>query len=358
MPCASAVGEMVVLPFQGQQVWRLRFGEEQLAMRTMFDEPRPVDPMGRMTYLNTYGAFLLHCGAMRMGVPGPEDDHPLHGELPNAKYDEAWLDMGEDDQGAYIAVGGEYRHMAAMSHHYTATARATLRDGVQRLPVSMTVHNRHTNPMDLMFMHHANFWPVKGSRLVYSAPSTPDSAKVRTSIPAHVSPTEEYLALLDRLAKDPSLIDNISEELLESASPELVCYYDYLADSDGWAHTMQRLPQGGAHYLKHKPSQMRCATTAASTPRCACTYTVVTNTPRPPPCNSECVRWLTYDESFQALGMALPSTCGPEGYTIEKEKGTVKSLAAGDTAVFDVEAGLLTEADADDVERHIEGILG
>ena len=76
----------------------------------MFPEPRPNVP-----YLETYGAFFLHCGFTAMGVPGKSDTHPLHGELPNAAYAEAHLVLGQDDKGAYLGLGGRYQHAAAFS---------------------------------------------------------------------------------------------------------------------------------------------------------------------------------------------------------------------------------------------------
>jgi hypothetical protein len=72
-------GELVMLPFQGQQIWSAEFDGRPLTMTSMFPEPRPTQ-----VFLETFGAFLLHCGATAMGGPSAQDSHPLHGELPNA----------------------------------------------------------------------------------------------------------------------------------------------------------------------------------------------------------------------------------------------------------------------------------
>lgn len=87
--------EIDLLPYQGQQVWRASVHGRELAMRSMFDEPRPT-----RDYLGTYGALLIHCGVLAMGNPGPQDDHPLHGELPNAPYARPTLITGCDAAGA------------------------------------------------------------------------------------------------------------------------------------------------------------------------------------------------------------------------------------------------------------------
>ena len=64
----NRVGEIVALPFQGQQIADATFHGRRLTMRSMFDEPVPAS-----TYLGNSGGFLVHCGATAMGNPAPED---------------------------------------------------------------------------------------------------------------------------------------------------------------------------------------------------------------------------------------------------------------------------------------------
>ncbi len=108
-------GELELLPFQGQQIWSAAFRGRTLTMKSMFDAPNPT-----RDYLQNYGGFLIHCGATAMGVPAATDTHPLHGELPNAPYQEAFLIAGEDERGQYLGLGGRYRHTLAFSANYTA----------------------------------------------------------------------------------------------------------------------------------------------------------------------------------------------------------------------------------------------
>ncbi|MGL4608618.1 MAG: DUF4432 family protein, partial [Trueperaceae bacterium] len=61
-------GELTLLPFQSQQIWTAIMHGRNLTMKSMFDEPKPTQ-----VYLETYGAFLVHCGVTAMGVPGPDD---------------------------------------------------------------------------------------------------------------------------------------------------------------------------------------------------------------------------------------------------------------------------------------------
>ena len=111
----NQVGQIIMLPFQGQQIWHVEFHGRTLTMKSMFDEPNPTTD-----YLHTYGAFLLHCGATAMGVPTAEDTHPLHGELPNAPYQTAQLLIGQDERGPYMGVTGSYQYTVAFNHNYIA----------------------------------------------------------------------------------------------------------------------------------------------------------------------------------------------------------------------------------------------
>ena len=179
----NGLGELVMLPFQGQQIWAMSFGGRSQGMLSMFEEPRPT-----RTYLETYGALLLHCGATAMGVPAGPDTHPLHGDLPNAPYQHAWLVAGEDERGAYLALSGTYRHTVAFNYNYVARPEARLYAGSSRVPVSMTIENLKRTDMDLMYLAHINFRPVDNGRLVYSAHCDPEHVRVRRSIPSHIHP--------------------------------------------------------------------------------------------------------------------------------------------------------------------------
>src|SRR3954463_9885224 len=94
--------EVVVLPFKGHQIWRAAFDGRELAMKSMFDEPQATTD-----YLGTYGAFLIHCGISAMGGPSAADTHPLHGEIPNARFQSAQLMLGEDAAGPYLTMAGD-----------------------------------------------------------------------------------------------------------------------------------------------------------------------------------------------------------------------------------------------------------
>ncbi|MGQ9489775.1 MAG: DUF4432 family protein [Anaerolineae bacterium] len=317
----NELGELVMLPFQGQQIWSAAFGGRNLTMKSMFSQPNPT-----RSYLETYGGFLVHCGALAMGVPTGPDTHPLHGELPNAPYQKAWLVAGEDERGAYLALSGEYEHTVAFTAHYAARPEVRLYAGSSRFPVSLTITNLKQTPMDLMYLAHANFRPVDHGRLVYSAPCDPTHVRVRKSIPSHVKPAPGYAEFLAELAEHPERHNVLRPGL--AFDPEVVFFIDYLADAAGWAHTLQIHPDGSADYIAHRPDQL-----------------------------DHGIRWICRTPDQDALGMCLPATAEPEGYHAELAKGNVRSLPGGATARFDMKMGYLTPDEAARMVEKINALL-
>jgi hypothetical protein len=307
----NAHGELVMLPFQGQQIWDASMRGRRLTMRSMFDQPYPT-----RDFLSTYGAFLLHCGATAMGSPGPDDTHPLHGELPNAPYQEAALIFDADEKGDYIGLTGTYRHTVAFNYNYTASPLVKLYAGSSVFTVSMTIHNLKASSMPLMFLEHVNFVPVNGGRLVQTVVCNPENMRVRANIPPfmEVAPGyREFVKLLQEhpekhLVFDPGLVYD----------PEMVLYFNYLADNKGWAHTLQTHPDGSADLLRHRPGQLNHG-----------------------------VRWICRTADQEALGME-PCTAEVEGFSAEKKKGNVRSLPGGATFTSELEIGVLT---ADETRR-------
>jgi hypothetical protein len=63
---------------------------------------RQVELAKQWSYIDTYGAFYVHCGATSMGCPADADTHPTHGELPNAPYQSAQIRVGTDSAGECV----------------------------------------------------------------------------------------------------------------------------------------------------------------------------------------------------------------------------------------------------------------
>jgi hypothetical protein len=164
----------------------------------------------------------------------------VHGELPNARYDNAQLVLGEDERGAYMELRGTYEHTVAFTCNWQAQPAARLYADGSTLNMSMRVKNNFHSDMDLMYMAHTNFRPVAGSELRYSHPCPSPKLQVSGSVNGLVAPTEKYTQFLAMLEGDPQLHHHITDELLENINPEVLVYLDeYRADESGWAHSMQ-----------------------------------------------------------------------------------------------------------------------
>ncbi len=316
----NGVGELILLPFQGQQIWSAKMGGRDLTMKSMFDQPYPT-----RDFLATYGPFMVHCGATAIGSPGPTDQHPLHGELPNAPYQSAQIELGEDEQGAYIGLTGTYRHTVAFNYHYMAQPLVKLYAGSTVFGVSMTVTNLKQTPMPLMYLAHINFKPVDQGRLVQSAVCSPAHMRVRDSVPGFMQVQPGYREFIEELKIHPERHLTLEPGLV--FDPEVVFYIDYLAGPTGWAHALQVHPDGSADVVRHRPEQC-----------------------------SHGVRWICRTPDQDALGFE-PATAEVDGYTAECQKGNVRSLGAGQSFHCDIQIGMLDSAQTQAEEKNIHTIV-
>lgn len=301
-------GRVVVLPYQGQMVWSAVFDGCNLTMGNMFSQPRPSP-----TVLGTYGCFMFHSGVLRNGCPSPQDDHSIHGEMPCAPMDRAWLEVGEDAKGVFLRVGGDYEYVQGFGDHYRACPSVTLRAGTALFDIGMDVSNLAGKPMDLMYMAHMNYAYVEQGQFV--EPLGVARARMRSSVPAHVKPTPAWSAYMADLTEAPERLSTLDSPSLYD--PEIVCFFDGVkADANGDAHFVLKHPHGEAFYTRYKPEQFEHA-----------------------------ARWVLHNPDQQVAAFVLPATCEPEGYLAEKAKGHVRTLDAGQRAVFSVTTGYVSAAE-------------
>lgn len=309
-------GHVEVLPFMGQMLWDAAFDGLRLTMKSQFDMPRPAPII-----IGTYGCLAFHSGLLRNGVPTAADCYPVHGEFPTAPMDEAGLEIDGDT----LRVTGRRDHIEGFGPHYRATPSVTLQAGQTLFDLGMAVENRSFAPMELMYMAHVNFDFLPGARIVQPAPFTPDRTRVRAAVPAHVTPTPDYLALIDALKDDPARMETLSEP--DRYDPEQVFYVrDPATDPQGLAHLLLQRPAGDGFALSYRPTEF-----------------------------PKLVRWIFVNRDTEVAAFALPSTCEPEGYLAEKSKGNVRMLAPGETARFSTRLGYVDRDEAAALARNIEG---
>lgn len=317
---ANDKGFLILLPFMGQMIWDMEFLGKNLVMRSIYDEPEVCHD----TYGESYGCFLMHCGLTAMGNPSKDDKHKPHGELPIAKYKEAYLLFGEDEKGRYISVGGVYSHKRAFEINYDFTPECRLYEGASDIEITVSFTNNKDLPMEYFYLCHINYLPVDGSRLFYTAR--------HSNIVAHreapsgypkANETEEYL---DRLEQDMSIMDMVDKKC-QSYAPEIVFTCKYDADKDGNAYTMQMLPDGYSCYVCHKPSELPFG-----------------------------IRWIARTDDEDALGMVLPATAEHKGYLYCKAHSQEKVLSSGEAATYHIKTGILEPHDSDKLKNKILNI--
>lgn len=307
---ANADGEIIVLPYHGQQIWDATFHGRRLTMRSMFDAP-----VASRAFLSNYGGILVHCGASAMGNPAPDDSHAIHGELPNAEYQAAGLVLGTDEHGPFAEITGTHVQRVAFGLDYVFAPRLRLRERGGRIELELDITNRRSKPMELMYLAHVNFRPVDGARLVDAVPDEPEHFRVRTHMPNYRSAEQSYHDLMARFQADPASHREIVPG--RRVDPELVAGMDYPAGADGWTHSMQLLPDGTADFISHRPSEL-----------------------------GRGVRWMARNGDEDALGLYLPATAEADGRAAELAKGNVMLLAPGATFSTRLAFGALTADEA------------
>jgi len=315
---ANEAGHIAMLPFQGQQIWDAVFFGRRLTMSTPLEEPLPTED-----FLRTYGGFLLHCGATAMGDPGPADRHPVHGELPNARYQRAQLLIGSDERGPFMSLTGSYRHLVAFGVHYTAQPTVRLREAGGRIEIEMHVRNVGHMPMDFMYLAHVNFRPTGGAQLIDTIPSDPQHLRL---LSLRLEPPAGYDRMIDALKRDIALHRRIEPDVVIVSELVLSCMP--LADETGWAHAMQVLPDGSADFLSYRPDEL-----------------------------DHCLRWTTRTGDMQALGMMLPATAEADGLVAERAKGHVRTLQPQQEFRCQVECGALESREATALQERIDHAL-
>jgi hypothetical protein len=315
-------GHIIVLPFDGQQIWDAVFRGRRLTMGSTFEEPKNVDLL-----LHTYGAFLVHCGALRMGCPSAEDTHPLHGELPYAKYDNVKLIIGKKEEKNFIGISGEYEYNCAFDSHYLAVPTIRLFEDSDLLEISMVIKNMSNYPMELMYLMHVNFSPAEDGKIMQSTRWDKDSMKLRENLPEYVVTPESYLNLVKEVKNNPKVTQIIRKE--DEYYPEMVIYLkNFLKDEEGWTHFIQVHKDGSSDYIGFRPEEFDNA-----------------------------ARWLAKNKDQSALGLALPSTAEADGYIAEKKKGNIKIIPGKGEREFLIKTGYLDIKQTNKMREKIDSLI-
>ncbi|MCK3654627.1 DUF4432 domain-containing protein [Pasteurellaceae bacterium Macca] len=293
----NSQGHLIVLPFYGQIIWEAHFKGHNLTMKNMFKEPK----IGS-SIIDTYGCFAFHSGLIRNGCPSPADDHPLHGEMPCARMDKAWLIVDENS----IGIGGEVEYVKGFGDHYLAQPEVILPADSSLFDIKMKVTNLANVDMPLQYMCHINYCYEHNATFSQNIPD--EAIQLRESIPAHVKPTPEWLAFNEQL-KQQGTISRLDQP--EMYNPEIVFFMDNLSQHQKELSFRMHSPKGHCYVTTFSSEEFNFAT-----------------------------RWILYNADQQVSAFVLPATCRPEGYLAAEKAGTLIYLKPNETRSFSVTTGV------------------
>jgi len=288
-------GELIWLPYLGQQVWDWSVDSKSLKFEGFLEEPA----YGK-TFLQNYGGFLIHCGMTAMGNPGPHDTHLHHGELPVARFNEAWLETGLDDSHEEVLslCGHIHWKVPFMAEYHCTPLLRMSADGLC-LHSEVRLDNPTSCEMEYMYLAHINFAFSGAEKVLSTVPFDASHTTIRQD-------SQQGFAL-QGLAVNPALIKTIDRET--RYEPELVAILDHRNTAIPAASILVR-QDGSARWVSQDAPEL-----------------------------DHHVIWMTHNRDRGACGFHLPSTAGPTGYENEKNLGNIKYLAAGDSVTLRYECG-------------------
>lgn len=291
-------GYLVILPWMGQMIWDAQFDDHDLTMRNMFSQPKPATEV-----VATYGCFAFHSGLLANGCPSAEDTHPLHGEMACAAMDEAWLELDEDA----LRISGRYEYVMGFGHHYLAQPAVTLRKSSALFDIQMAVTNLASVAMPLQYMCHMNYAYVPDATFSQNIPD--EALKLRESVPAHVKPTEQWLAFNQRILQGEASLATLNQPAFYD--PEIVFFADKLDAYTDRPEFSMTAPDGTTYVTRFSSTELNYVT-----------------------------RWILYNGDQQVAAFALPATCRPEGHLAAQRNGTLIQVAPQETRTFTVTTGI------------------
>ena len=272
-------GEFIWLPYLGQQIWDWSVDGKSLKFTGFVDEPS----YGKK-FLQNYGGFLIHCGMTAMGNPGVGDTHPHHGELPVARFDEAWIEMGQEDGRETISLSGSIHwHVPFVAEYRCSPTLSVSTDGLT-LRAEVRLENLMASTLEYMYLAHINF-PFSGAKLLSTIPFDPK----------HVAILNE---IFFGMAADPETIKRINQAT--AYEPELVAIVNTKDVTGISVGSILECGDGTAFWVSQEKREL-----------------------------DHYVIWITHNVDRGACGFHLPSTAGPRGLAAEKALGYVKRLAPG-----------------------------
>jgi hypothetical protein len=292
---AAGRGALVWLPYLGQQIWDWSVDGKSLKFEGFVEEPAY-----RRNFLQNYGAFIIHCGMTAMGNPGPKDTHLHHGELPVARFDEAWIELCREGEREELSLCGRIHwHVPFVAEYVFAPSLRLSSDGLS-MSVEARLENPSPAPLDYMYLAHINF-PFTGAERLSS--TTPFDAE-------HICVRDEGIP---GMGARPEGVKRIEQSA--SYEPELVAILDDRGSAEGVSGSILHYTDGTSRWARQETAGL-----------------------------DHHVIWMTHAPGRGACGFHLPSTAGLRGLEAEKALGNVKRLAPGESVTLRYACGYCDRA--------------
>jgi len=270
--------DFIWLPYLGQQIWDWCVDGKSLKFEGFIEEPSY-----DKNFLQNYGGFLIHCGMTAMGNPGPDDTHLHHGELPVARFDEAWIELTSKNAWENeLSLCGHIHWKVPFFTEYHCTSSLRISANGLRIRAEVQLANPTSRDLPYMYLAHINFGFAGADRILSTVPFDSSHAVIRED--AVSSPFT-----------DPSAIKKINQEA--PYEPELVAILKH-SDIPKPVGSILLYNDGTARWVSQESPEL-----------------------------DHHVVWITHNQDRGALGFHLPSTAGPTGYANEKAKGNIKYLS-------------------------------
>lgn len=296
---SNSKGYMTILPYYGQIIWDVVFNGQSLTMENMFTEPKKGTEI-----TDTYGCFAFHSGLLANGCPAPEDSHPLHGEFPCSDMDRSYLIFDEQS----ITIHSEFEYVKGFGHHYLAKPSVTLAADETTIEISLEVQNLSKyQKMPLQYMCHMNYAYAENGVMTENIPN--DAFYLRTSIPDHVKPNEDWKAYMAKLEETKEIISTLDHP--EMYDPEICFFTKNLGDYTERAEFEMAYNEESKFFIHFDTTDFPYAT-----------------------------RWLLNNPDQKVSAFALPGTSLPEGYLAAEKAGSLVHLEPNERRVFTVRTGV------------------
>ena len=295
--------EMIWLPFMGQQIWDFSVQGVSIKMVSPVKTPSRGVP-----FTETYGAFLLHCGISGMGNPTPQDTHPVHGELPAAPYQHAWIKLNKD----CLVLGGTYSYRNTHGICYDFTPEIMLDNTKTWFSVKNTLLNTRKKPMPYQYLAHINLLPGYNDQIISTAVLSRENVKIRENPPVQESDIETYASFYQSFSNQPEKLSIIDESHIYD--PEMVLWFkEDTPISDHLCYTLLQKHDQEALFVSYDPKTL-----------------------------DHFIRWIYINSEMKAAGVSLPATSETEGFLKESEKGNIKYLKSGESVDFVYNTGMIS----------------